>query len=730
MLAALALAACSLGRALAQSMCLAQYDPGPELLATAPADPDRLVIDAGSFELNEDATSEYGDQVEIRYRDTWISAERARYDADDNRVSALGQVTLRAPDVTVFGEDAVYDADTQRMSFARAGFDLPKRPARGSGQNIVVDGQARTLSLSSVLFTTCPPDNMAWELRANNVFLDTENGFGTARGVRLEFKGVPILYSPYFTFPIDDRRKSGFLTPDFSERDRTGFDLRVPYYVNIRPNLDLTLEPRYMSKRGTQLNTELRYLLPDTDGQLNVQLLPSDDEALGATRRYFDLQHETAFGRNWEVEAGIREVSDAAYFEDLGNSLSETSQTHLDRYVDLSYYAPYWSLRTRFQNYQTIDPAIVPEDTPYERVPQILFDGRWLGRLFAFDSATELVNFDRDVGVTGWRLDSTQEVSLRFGRPGMYLTPAVAWRHTNYWLDDTAPGQDDSLSRSLPVGSLDAGLRFERDAGEDSRWLHTLEPRLLYVNVPFEDQSQLPVFDTIVPDFNLVQLFRKYQYVGPDRIADTDQISFGVTTRLIEARTGRERLTATLGQTRYLSGQEVVLPEQAVRPEDGSASDYVAELSVGLRDAWSLDVGYQWNNETESSARTETRFQYRPKEDRLFGFAYRYRRGVLQQGDVSVVWPAAERWRVIGRFSYSFFENEPLEQFLGWEYEACCWRLRVVGRRFVSSRTGEADDSISIQLELKGLSQRVPSPEDLLDRGILGYRSMPGMTER
>jgi LPS-assembly protein len=340
-----------------------------------------------------------------------------------------------------------------------------------------------------------------------------------------------------------------------------------------------------------------------------------------------------------------------------------------------------------------------------------------------FDSTTELVNFDRNVGLTGWRLDSTQELSLRFARAGMFLTPAIALRQTNYWIDDTAPGQDDLLTRGLPIGSLDMGLKFERDTTRGRRaWVQTLEPRLLYVRVPFEDQSELPVFDTILPDFNLIQLFRKYQFVGPDRIADTDQLSFGVTTRLIDAANGRERLTATLGQTRYLNPQLVTLPGTTQTGTDDS--DYVAEVAIGVRDAWALDIGYQWNSETSSTARTETRLEFRPQEDRLFGIGYRYRRGALEQGDVSLVWPVAQRWRMIGRYSYSFLDKERLEDFFGFEYEACCWRLRMVNRNYVSRRTGETDSSISIQLELKGLSNRVTAPDDLLDRGILGYRNI------
>jgi LPS-assembly protein len=416
-------------------------------------------------------------------------------------------------------------------------------------------------------------------------------------------------------------------------------------------------------------------------------------------------------------------VSDDAYFEDLGTSLSVTSQTHLNRFLDMSYFAPNWSLLTRFQNYQTIDPVLTDIERPYERVPQIVFGGRWGRELVSYDSSTELVNFDRNVGTTGWRLDSTQELSLKFARAGMFLTPAIAARQTNYWIDDPLPGEDDMLTRGLPIGSLDMGLKLEREKARDSRsWVQTLEPRLLYVRVPFEDQSALPVFDTILPDFNLVQLFRKYQFVGPDRIADTDQLSFGVTTRLIDAANGRERLTATLGQTRYLDAASVTLP--GVTPTDTDASDYVAEVAIGIRDSWALDLGYQWNSETSLTARTETRFEYRPKDDRLFGIGYRFRRDALEQADLSLVWPVSQRWRVIGRYSYSLLDKERLEDFFGWEFEACCWRLRLVNRNYVSRRTGETDSSLSLQLELKGLSQRVTAPDELLDRGILGYRNI------
>lgn len=702
--------------AYSQGLCLLVPSADPEA-APDPIGEGQLDITAGRFEALGEQGAEFSQQVEVRYRDGVLAAERANYDRSNESLEIIGTVTYRGPDVEVFADDARMDTETEELFFGSAGFNLPRRPARGSAEQISV--QDNTVSLASVFFTTCPEDQPAWDLRAEELFLNIEEGFGTARGVRLKFKGVPILYTPYFTFPIDDQRKSGFLTPHIAERDRTGLDVTVPYYWNLAPNYDLTLEPRYMSKRGVQVNGDFRYLLPRSEGLFNWEYLPDDDE-VNQTRRYINLQHETAFGRGWQLLASAEEVSDDSYFEDLGDSLSITSQTHLNRFLDIGYFGSHWSVVSRFQNYQTIDTLIAPQDRPYERVPQIAFDGSWGEGRLGFVSTTELVNFDRNVGTTGWRLDSTQELSMRFARSGMYLTPAIAFRQTNYYLENITPGSDENPSRGLPIGSLDAGLKFERLVGKQARWIQTLEPRVLYVNVPYEDQSGLPVFDTIRPDFNLVQLFRKYQFVGPDRVSDTDQTSFGLTTRIVDASTGRERLSATLGQTRYQSMQRVSLPGQPLN--ELSESDYLAELSLGLSTTWNLDVGYQWDSASDRTARAETRFEFRPQSDRLFGVGYRYRRGLLEQGDLSMVWPVGDRWRFIGSYSYSLLEEEPLEQFVGLEFEACCWRVRVIGRRYVSRRTGETDSAISVQLELKGLTQRTSSPEELLDRGILGYR--------
>ena len=698
--------------------------PVPEPALTAEGD-ERLVISAGEINLVADNIVEFGGEVAFRYGERSISAERASFDLQTETAQVNGTVAYRDRQVAIYGEDAAVDTRGRIITFRGGGFELPLRGAQGTAEAIRIRGD-NTIGLRSVNFTTCVTDPPDWELLARELEMDVDAGLGTARGFRLMFKGLPVMGSPWVTFPLDDRRRSGVLTPNFTNRDTTGLDVSVPVYLNLAPNYDLTLTSRYMRRRGAQISTEFRYLLPGTEGQVRFEYLPQDAD-LGTERRYFRYDNETALGDSWRIVADIQDISDFFYFEDMHNSLSVASQTHLNRAIELSYRAPRWSFLGRIQDVQTIDPFIGPGFEPYRRVPQFLISGNWRRNALRMTSRNELVQFDRPIGVTGWRLDLDEELSLDFRRPGMFLTPALALRQTNYLLDEESverfgfPGGVGAteISRTLPVASLDAGLTFERTAPERG-WLQTLEPRALYVHVPFEEQSHLPLFDTVEPTFNFVQLFRKYRYLGADRIADTDQLSVGVTTRLLDLESGRERLSGTLGQTRYLSTQRVTMHRKTFSL--GSASDYIAELVMSLQPSWRLGVDYQWDSETAETSRTEGRFEFRPGQDRMLGFAYRYQEGFLEQGDFSVAWPIGAAWKVIARANYSFLDDKPLERFLGWEYVSCCWRMQVYGRDYISRRTGESDRSLTIQFLLRGFTAPGESAESLLERGILGYR--------
>jgi len=687
------------------------------------SDPDAVTLEVGELEarLGEQPTASMSGGILLRRGQRLVGAEEARYDPEHSTLHFDGGVRYEDPDSRVVSDSAEFSYDFGRIRFEGAEFSLDANGAHGAAEAIEINQEGR-LELDGVQYTTCPPESNDWLVEAKDIDLDTKSGVGTARGVKLRFQGVPILYAPWLSFPLGDARKSGVLTPEIGNTARSGNEISVPWYWNIRPNHDATITPRLLTDRGVQLGTEFRYLTPRNNGIVDIDYL-ADDKLFGDSRHLLSLQHKTLFGNGWRNRVDFREVSDSSYFEDLGGSLSASSTTHLNRSIVFDRYGEHWSFFARVQDYQTIDEAITPSDEPYQRLPQLRARGYWPGQPlgFRYSMDSEFVYFDRDVGVTGWRLDATPTVEWPVERPGWFLNPALSLRHTQYGLERTAAGLDDSPARTLPVASLDAGLTLERRAGDENGLIQTIEPRVLYVHIPYRDQADLPVFDTIVPDLNLVQLYRKNRFLGVDRIADTDQVSIGITSRILNVSSGKELVTATIGQALYLSTQGVQLPTQQL--STSTSSDYIAEVRFLLYDNLNFDVGHQWGAGDSGTTQSEARLQYRPSDNKILNLSYRFRRGSLEQGDVSWSWPIGERWNFVGRYNYSLRDEQALEQFYGLEYESCCWGLRLVSRRHISTRDGTRDSSIGLQLVLKGMTSVGTAADKLLERGILGYTS-------
>lgn len=683
-------------------------------------DPDVIELLAGEFEavMGERPAASMSGGVVLRRGNRLAGAETATFDSVQRALKLSGGVRYEDPDSLILSDSAEFGYDSGLIRFEGAEFEVGPDNARGEASVLEISQDGR-LRLVDVGYTTCPPESNDWIIEASEIELDTRTGVGKARGVRLRFQGVPILYTPYLSFPITNARKSGVLTPEIGSTGRSGNELSIPYYWNIAENYDATLTPRLLTERGLQFSTEFRYLLENSDGILEVEYLP-DDTKFDENRHQIRFEHQTLFASGWRNQIDFRDVSDNQYFEDLGGSLSAASITHLNRSLAFDFFGENWSLFARVQEFQTIDSAILPDDEPYRRLPQIYARGYWpdnvLGLTYSLD--TELVYFDRDVGVTGWRLNAAPQVALPIEKPGWFVIPAAAVDHTRYDLQNTSVGQDKQPSRTVPIVSLDTGLKFERLMKFEEQRVQTLEPRLLYVHVPHREQSGLPVFDTITPDLNLVQLYRKNRFLGVDRIADMDQLSIGVTSRIIDVNTGRELMSATIGQALYLSEQNVTLPGES--PIVSDSSDYIAEIRFLVYENLNFDVGHQWGGEG-GTAQSEARLQYRPQSNKILNFAYRFRRQSLEQGDVSWSWPLSQSWNFVGRYNFSFRDDEVLEQFYGLEYESCCWGLRLVSRRFISTRDGTRDSSFSLQLVLKGMTSVGTKADRLLERGILGY---------
>lgn len=678
--------------------------------------------DDATFGVNGNA--QLSGNVTVRQGDREIRAKEVEYNQGENAFKVEGDVDYNDPLVHATGGGGNYSA-TQGATFRDAQFQLHERSARGSASLMQLSPEG-LISLKNVYFTTCPVNDTSWKLRANSIELDTRTRIGTGRGTRVDFMGVPLIYLPWMSFPLGTERKSGFLFPTIGHSQRSGVLLAVPFYWNIAPNADATLQPTEYSRRGMDLGGDFRLLTQDTLSRLQVNYLP-DDNIEGADRSRIRLDNVTRLPGDLRFYVDAESVSDSRYFEDFAQGQAGTSVTFLERLAGISYRDEHWRMSAEAQQFQTIDQNLGATVRPYARVPRLMVGADYgFGPeepvRYGFDS--EVVKFDRDVGVTGWRVDAMPTASVDFETPGFFMRPGVAWRYTKYQLDDTTIDQPTSPSRSVPIFSFDTGLMFERDSGAHGQRRQTLEPRLLYLRVPFRQQDDLPLFDTGLPDLNLVQLFRTNRYVGADRVSDANQVSVGVTTRLFDTRSGAQFLSATLGQTYYIDKPQVHLPDETVRT--GGSSDFIAELGVTAYKNLNAELGVQWNPEERRSERAEVMLQYRPESDHVINLGYRFQRGdLLDQVEASAAWPLSKHWAGFGHYVYSLQDNKALDEYLGFEYSACCWRVRLLGRRYVSTRDGAQDSGIYLQLELTGLASVGSAADSSVASAVRGY-ARPG----
>jgi LPS-assembly protein len=699
------------------------YVPG--LGDPATRDGSEISVDGREFDVSDRSRIGIQGNVELRRADQLMRTEHIEYDSETGAYAVDSPMTYQDAGLLVSAgrgkgnlQDGTVDLADVRYQF------LASRGNGRAGRVEILDPERSRLEQMS--FSTCDLDDPDWELRARRIDIDQSTGVGKARGATLYFRGIPLLYTPYGEFPIDERRKSGLLLPTVGSSNSGGLDFTLPYYLNLAPNYDMTLLPRIVGSRGYMLGAEFRYLLPGNHrGQVFGTWLP-DDKKYNDSRGYFELRHHSQLSERWWIDADIRQVSDDRYFEDFGDSLSIAATSLLPSRAGVYGRGSWWNAGLSVDAYKIVDPTVPGEFEPYRRLPRATFeasDDIGLGFVAGVDS--ELVHFSKNEGSNrGTRLDVYPYLALPIERSAWFLRPELGWRQTEYDFDFEQTSGD--ASRGLPIFSVDSGLVFERETNWLGRdWLQTLEPRLFYLYVPYEDQSDIPVFDTQELTFGFGQLFRTNRFVGADRQGDANQATFAVSSRLIDAADGRERITASVGQIRYFRPQQVQLPD---RPEtDFTGSAYVGELSLRLSDDWYASVGGQWNPETDQSDVSSLRLQKRLPGDGVVNFTYRYRRNTtnddtfLEQLDAAVLYPLSERWRLIGRWNWSILDSTTLEAMGGFEFESCCYAIRLLGRHYVRNTEGDRNNALYLEIELKGLGSLGRKSEDLLRRAILGY---------
>ena len=700
----------------------------PPQSITLSNDREAIFLRADHLEGTSQKAIEASGKAELRSRRKTVLADWLRYEVETDEVWAKDDVTVREGIDWITGPEAKFKRDTEVGFFTKPEFHIGENASRGSATEIQFNGPNR-YDVKDATYTTCVAGNDDWYLRAVDVDLDRSRLVGTAHDATIYFKGAPILYSPYLTFPLSNERKSGFLTPVFGSTSSRGLEMSLPYYFNLAPNYDDTLTPRLMTKRGLQVNDQFRYLFPDIAGEADVEILP--DRITGTNRYGLTWKHNEAFSSVPGLAGylNLQKVSDDAYFTDLSDRLAITSQTNLPREGGFAYSNGPFSMLARLQRFQTLQDPNAPITPPYFREPQILANlepVEWHGLEFSGtgeyvrfrQSAAGLINADRTVLYPTVAWNARGNAWFLTARAGLHLT--------NYNLAEDPNATDKHVDRAVPITSLDSGLVFERDATFfDQNFTQTLEPRAYYVYIPFRNQSEIPAFDTAIDDFNFSQLFTENRYLGNDRIGDANQLTLAVSTRLLDATSGEERMRFSLGQRYYFSDQHVTLTEV---PRSANTSDVLFSGESRLSDTVSTSGTYEVNVNHHQTQELDLGVRWQPAAGKVLNASYRYIRqqvdptGVitqLKQIDVSGQWPVGN-WSLIGRWNYSLVDGKTLEGVIGAEYNGGCWAFRIVGQRLTTT-TQQASSSVFFQFELNGLARLGTNPIDVLKRSVPGY---------
>jgi len=661
----------------------------------------------------------------IAFKDRVLNAENAKYLPETGEVLIEGAVSFASDGIKLESRDAKIDMDDNLFSTGESNYeiDLNGKRATGGAAQMARNDEGHYV-LKEGTYSTCPADDKSWFIKADDIVLYPEEGIGTAKNITLNFKGLPLLAIPRFSFPISPKRKTGFLAPVIARRENTGFELHVPWYWNIRPNLDATFVPRFTQKRGAQLQSEFRYLNRQGRWQFDNEYL-NDRERNNERRVFTQLQHVGQFNSEWSSNIDASRVSDGDYFSDLGDSAQVASITHLERRADLTFKRGPYEFISRLQTYQTVDSEIEDFNKPYKRLPQFLFSYEPKKDKYGIRARldSELVYFDRDASITGSRFDLHPRLTIPIARDAWFFKPTLAYRFTHYALNNQDEDEKSRISRNLSTVSVDSGLYFDRTIDLKGS-VQTLEPRLFYLRVPHQKQSGIPLFDSTEFDFNISQLFRENRFSGSDRVADANQVSLALTTRFIDGASGAEDFRASIGQIFYAEDRRVALIGDGVDTRD--TSDVVGEVAADLSNDWDFTGKMQWNPDDRQTVRGSMLVSYRPEPNKIINFGHRIvntvRRGENEQLDFSVLWPIKNNWVVAGRWNYSLDADQSIETLLGLQYDSCCWAARFAAKRFVTNDGSDHDTTLFLQLVLKGLAPIGQSYGGLLEDAILGYR--------
>lgn len=706
--------------------------------------------------------------IEIHQKSLLLKADTGLFDNESGNAMLEGNVQIRQPGLLLIGSDAEVENAGEISRLNNASYLLHEGSVRGAAEVIVYTDADGIITIDNGRYTRCEPGDNSWIMEGQTITLNQQSGRGLARNVTLRLGNVPVFYLPAISFPINDDRATGFLASTIGSTRNGGLDISTPYYLNLAPNYDATLYPRLMTDRGVLFGFEGRHrsrrsldvlqmnYLPDDDLFNPAELLlPDPDSPPVADRWQLSYDHQSIISRNWSAQADYSAVSDKDYFQDLGDTgLHTTTRSYLSRLGGVRYQDDNWRVRVQALDYQIIDPTILESREPYQRLPKVDLRGTFSNPLgFKYGLNAEYVNFDRDLDpnelsasqlasgalVTGQRLTVEPEITFPWSSPGAFFSSTFKYRYASYDLDDPSNVFTDDPTRGVFSGSLNGGLIFDRELDLDSgQMTQTLEPRLFYLYNEFEDQSDIPIFDSSNMTFGFNQLFRENRFSGKDRIGDTNQLTLALTTRFLN-ESGREKASASIGQIHYFEDRRVTLSNRIGNAQRTKSSAVASEFSFQFSDNWRINSYVEWDSEDNNLDVGNFQFRYQSDINHILNFSYRFRDSTnpitsagfdrrIKQTDLSAIWPVSENWGLIARRNYDHANSRTLESIAGFEYNNCCYTVRVIGRKWIDNDAlffGNEDNNtgIFLQFELKGLGSVLGgNVTGILNNGISGYR--------
>ncbi|CAH0991477.1 LPS-assembly protein LptD [Sinobacterium norvegicum] len=721
-------------------MYVAPINPSPDALLSPDEAPTK--VSADSTEITDKNSAKFVGDVVINQGSRQIFADEARADNSSDILELEGNVTVRDSGILMLGESGYFNSADGTGTINEAEFVIHQAAVRGDAEHLSKTGEMTT-ELYNSSYTRCAPGSNDWYMQATDIKLEHDEGVGTAKHAKLYIKDVPVAYIPYFTFPIDDRRKSGFLWPTIgTAKGGNGLDITVPYYFNLAENYDATLAPRYIHGRGLSTELETRYLNKYSEWVFSGAYL--DDEEYEDTRWLVGVQEQGDInGLKHRID--YTKVSDDDYLNDISaESLDVKRQTHLDQKAELWYNTYGLTFKAKAQQYQTINDTV---NEPYQMLPRLEVNttGFPEGNQFNWLLVSEFTDFahNDDNKIQGQRLYLEPGISYTFESRWGYLTPTAKVRSLHYQLDDETGNpnenrEDYSPSTTAGMASVEAGLFFDRDLNLfGSGYTQTLEPRAFYLYSQYEDQSDNPLFDTGELTFSYNQLFRDTRFSGHDLIDDANQISAGVTTRFIDNSTGIERASFSLGQIYYFDERKVGLDSSSETDFaiDSRQSDIAGEASFRPTENLRFISNILWDTELNETKQGNITMRYNANDYALLNLSYRTAtgddyyvtetdgsktlyKGDTNQSDISGVIPINDNWAFIGRYNYDHSNKRSLEEIAGIEYNSCCWKTQLVYQKGIDGNN-EVEHGVYLHFQLKGLGG-VGNGLDL-DDSIVGF---------